>query len=170
MFECPASRTHVLCVWEAVAEQAPGAPCSVEEWWFDPNGKLLRRARAIKEVPYATPYQMALFDREAENLSCMSWRDEGGKQHNEVFAPIFFNAFTDQGGGSARKGRLVMRCVLFGALCLLCEPIFLFLSVILAFSCSMYKSSLPVAPSIRLLLQHVPCPLFTWFSFPARCT
>ncbi len=130
----PASRTSVLCVWAAVTEQVPGALCSVEEWWFDPNGKLQRRARAMKEVPYMTPFQVALFDREAENLAGMSWRDEGGKQHNEVFAPVFFNAFTDQGGGSARKGRLVMRCVLLGALCLLCEVLCFCLSVIFPLS------------------------------------
>ena len=44
----------------------------MEYWFEDAKGILQRRPRAVKVLPYDTPYQVALADREAANLAALS--------------------------------------------------------------------------------------------------
>lgn len=83
--------------------------CSVEQWCFDDKGHLLRRFMVVKLSAYDTSHQVALFDRQAQDLKDLSWKDEKGYCRSEAFAPTFFDVLRDPQGATDRKGRLFMR-------------------------------------------------------------
>ena len=56
----------------------------------------------MKLLAFDTSHQVALFDRQAQNLKDLSWKDEKGYCRSEAFAPTFFDVLRD-------KGRLFMR-------------------------------------------------------------
>ena len=70
----------------------------------------------MKLLPYESARQVALFDREANNLKDLSWKDEKGCAQSEAFAPTFYGALREPEGASKRRGRLFMRYHLVSAL------------------------------------------------------
>ena len=83
---------------------------SAEKWWVDSaTGKVKKRPAALKVVPCTTQQQLALLDREADNLRAISWQDEEGRQVSVSYAPALFDQFKD---GDSCQGTLAMRWAL----------------------------------------------------------
>lgn len=74
----------------------------VQRWWLDSNRKLRAQAAAMKVLPYETPNQRELFDREEANLRLLRYKDAGGQHRTEPFGPTFFDAFTNPAGTLGR--------------------------------------------------------------------
>ena len=80
--------------------------CSVEYWFEDAQGILQRRPRAVKVLPYSTPCQVALADREAANLAALSPQGQPCP-----FAPSLFHKVIAPASCGAQQAWLYMRYV-----------------------------------------------------------
>ena len=96
--------------------QLPGYPpalcahcCSVQNWWLNSDGKQRCGSAAMKVLPYGTPQEMRLFDREVANLKSFLIRKEGCYRRTEPFAPAFLDAFREPAGVPIRHACLIMR-------------------------------------------------------------
>ena len=76
----------------------------MEYWFEDAKGVLQRRPRAVKVLPYSTPCQVALADREADNLAALS--PQGQPSH---FAPQLFDKVITLASCGAKQAWLYMR-------------------------------------------------------------
>ncbi|KAL3144060.1 hypothetical protein ABBQ32_003859 [Trebouxia sp. C0010 RCD-2024] len=80
----------------------------VQRWWLDSNRKLRAQAAAMKVLPYQTPNQRQLFDREEANLRLLRYNGAGGQHRTQPFGPTFFDAFKGPAGTPGRQGHLIM--------------------------------------------------------------
>ncbi|KAL3155171.1 Cyclin-dependent kinase 6 [Trebouxia sp. C0010 RCD-2024] len=80
-----------------------------ERWSVDStNGRVKKRAAALKVVPCATQQQAALLDREAANLRALQWQSMEGHQVTAPYAPALLDVVQQTAGG---QGILAMSLV-----------------------------------------------------------
>ena len=76
----------------------------MEYCFEDAKGVLQRRSRAVKVLPYSTPCQVALADREAANLAALSSQGQPCP-----FAPVLYQKVVAPAKDGAKQAWLYMR-------------------------------------------------------------
>ncbi len=63
----------------------------------------------MKVLPYGTHQERQLFDREEANLRLLQYKDAGGQQRTQPFAPALIAAFKGPPDTPGCQGHLIMR-------------------------------------------------------------
>ena len=72
-------------------------------------GKLQSQACAMRVMPYTTPAQIHLFDRQEAILRVLSYKEQGCQSQADIFAPVFIAAYKHHTDVAQRQGRLITR-------------------------------------------------------------